>query len=78
MFWKRRPRFAEPISRFPYGSTKQSQTVELIHDAFQGVDYWKGKFNTPGHHGVAIDTHIYQVFSDEVRMTPVGSHYSNQ
>ncbi|KAJ3564548.1 hypothetical protein NP233_g8228 [Leucocoprinus birnbaumii] len=40
--------------------------VVLIHDAFQGVSYWDG-FMQPSdnYNGVALDTHIYQVFSDD-------------
>ncbi|KAH7930933.1 glycoside hydrolase family 5 protein [Leucogyrophana mollusca] len=50
--------------RYPYGTSQQSNTVELIHDAFQPLSYWSG-FETPtGWQGVAMDTHIYQVFSD--------------
>lgn len=32
--------------RYPYGPWKQSNTIELIHDAFQGLTYWNG-FMTP-------------------------------
>lgn len=28
--------------RYPYGSSKQSNTLVLIHDAFQTLSYWKG------------------------------------
>jgi len=39
----------------------------LIHDAFQGLPYWKG-FMTPsqGYQGVAMDIHHYQIFSNDV------------
>jgi aryl-phospho-beta-D-glucosidase BglC (GH1 family) len=49
--------------RYPYGTSKQSNTVELIHDAFQGLPFWKG-FMTPsqGYQGVAMDIHHYQIF----------------
>ncbi|KAH7910928.1 glycoside hydrolase family 5 protein [Hygrophoropsis aurantiaca] len=50
--------------RYPYDTSQQSNTVELIHDAFQPLSYWSG-FETPSTwQGVAMDTHIYQVFSD--------------
>lgn len=52
--------------RYPYGSSTQSNTVVLIHDAFQDLSYWNG-FMTSGFDGVAMDTHIYQMFSDAVR-----------
>jgi hypothetical protein len=49
-----------------YPNGQQSNVVTLIHDAFQPLSYWtnfmpRGKFV-----GVAIDTHIYQMFTDEV------------
>lgn len=49
--------------RYPYGSSTESNTVVLIHDAFQDLSYWNG-FMTSGFDGVAMDTHIYQMFSD--------------
>ncbi|KAI0077473.1 exo-beta-1,3-glucanase [Panus rudis PR-1116 ss-1] len=53
--------------RFPYGSSRQSNTVVLLHDAFQGLSYWNGFQTAPDFQGVAMDTHIYQMFSqDEV------------
>ncbi|KIJ66234.1 glycoside hydrolase family 5 protein [Hydnomerulius pinastri MD-312] len=50
--------------RYPYGTSQQSNTVELIHDAFQPLSYWSGFETPPSFNGVAMDTHIYQVFSD--------------
>lgn len=52
------------VHRYPYGTSQQSDTVELIHDAFQGLPYWTDFMRPPAFQGVAIDTHIYQVFSD--------------
>ncbi|KAF8481709.1 exo-beta-1,3-glucanase [Russula ochroleuca] len=48
-----------------YANGRQSNVVTLIHDAFQPLSYWnnfmpRGKFV-----GVAIDTHIYQMFTDQ-------------
>ncbi|KAJ7100268.1 glycoside hydrolase family 5 protein [Mycena belliarum] len=40
--------------RFPYGTSQQGNTVELIHDAFQ-----VRMFSYPSYNGVAMDTHIY-------------------
>lgn len=37
----------------------------MIHDAFQPVSSWKGFMQPPQYDGVILDTHIYQVFSDE-------------
>ncbi|KAJ7170174.1 glycoside hydrolase family 5 protein [Mycena filopes] len=56
--------------RFPFGSSQQSNTVELIHDAFQPLSFWNGVLTPPDHQGVAMDTHIYTIFSvPEVQMT---------
>ncbi|KAG1765106.1 glycoside hydrolase family 5 protein [Suillus occidentalis] len=49
---------------YPYDSSTESNTVELIHDAFQSLSYWDG-FMVDGYDGVAMDTHIYQMFSDK-------------
>ncbi|KAI0726897.1 glycoside hydrolase family 5 protein [Fomitopsis betulina] len=51
--------------RYPWGNNEESNTVLLFHDAFQTLSYWHG-FEAPSKwQGVAMDTHIYQVFSDE-------------
>ena len=45
----------------------QSNTVVIIHDAFKGLDYWND-FMTGGEptwSGVAMDIHIYQIFSND-------------
>ena len=39
----------------------------LISDAFQDLTYWNGYMQPHAFEGVALDTHIYQVFSNEVR-----------
>ncbi|TFK77419.1 glycoside hydrolase family 5 protein [Pluteus cervinus] len=49
--------------RYPYGSDRESNTVELIHDAFQPFSYWSGFMPSPSFQGVMMDTHQYQVFS---------------
>lgn len=38
----------------------------MIHDAFQPLSYWQNFMPAPQYEGVILDTHIYQVFSDEV------------
>ncbi|KAI0783083.1 exo-beta-1,3-glucanase [Abortiporus biennis] len=56
--------------RFPFGTSQESNTVVLLHDAFQPLSYWSGFQTAPGWQGVAMDTHIYQMFSqDEVSRT---------
>ncbi|TFK41849.1 glycoside hydrolase family 5 protein [Crucibulum laeve] len=49
--------------RYPYGSSQQSNTIVMIHDAFQPLSYWNGFMSAPGWEGVFIDTHQYQIFS---------------
>ncbi|KAH7925913.1 glycoside hydrolase family 5 protein [Leucogyrophana mollusca] len=57
--------------RNPGGTSEPSNTVQLIHDAFQPLSYWTGFETGPNFYGVAMDTHIYQVFSNaEVAMSP--------
>lgn len=55
--------------RYPDGSSTESNTVELIHDAFQDLSYWDG-FMVDGYDGVAMDTHIYQMFTYQVCTLP--------
>ncbi|KAG2368843.1 glycoside hydrolase family 5 protein [Suillus spraguei] len=56
-----------PLNEYPEaGSSTQSNTVELIHDAFQDLSYWNGFMTyANGYEGVAMDTHIYQMFTDQ-------------
>ena len=53
-------------SRYPFGTGQQSNTLVLIHDAFQPLTYWDNFMPSPKWEGVGMDTHIYQMFSDEV------------
>ncbi|KAF5368395.1 hypothetical protein D9758_002194 [Tetrapyrgos nigripes] len=50
-----------------YGIVRASSHPEarvLIHDAFQELDSWKGFMTPPEFQNVAMDKHIYQIFSD--------------
>ena len=49
-----------------------AHTVLAIHDGFQGVPFWNGFMGAgSGIDNVLLDTHIYQIFSDQqVSMTP--------
>lgn len=49
--------------RYPYGTSQQGNTLVLIHDAFQPLSYWNGFMTGSNWQGVAMDTHIYQMFS---------------
>ncbi|KAH8110599.1 exo-beta-1,3-glucanase [Phellopilus nigrolimitatus] len=50
--------------RHPSNSSGQSNSVVLIHDAFTNSSYWSGFMTAPDYQGVAMDTHIYQVFKN--------------
>jgi len=52
--------------RHPWGSQRESNIVVMIHDAFQPLSYWNGFMQPPRYNGVILDTHVYQVFSDEM------------
>ncbi|KAJ6609397.1 glycoside hydrolase family 5 protein [Mycena sp. CBHHK59/15] len=62
--------------RYPYGTSQQSNTVELIHDAFQPLTYWNGVLTYPNHEGVAMDTHIYTIFSVAENQMSQSQHIS--
>lgn len=49
--------------RYPYGTSQQSNTIVLLHDAFQPPSYWSGFMSPPNYQGVMMDTHVYQMFS---------------
>ncbi|KAI0275227.1 glycoside hydrolase family 5 protein [Gloeopeniophorella convolvens] len=52
--------------RFPNGQDKpESNILELIHDTFQPLSFWDGFMPKDKFQGVAMDTHIYQMFSDD-------------
>jgi len=50
--------------RRPYGNAEESNTLVLLGDAFQGAGYWQGFMTGPNYAGVAMDVHLYQVFTD--------------
>ncbi|KAI0275226.1 exo-beta-1,3-glucanase [Gloeopeniophorella convolvens] len=50
--------------RWPTG--QQSNVVVMIHDAFQPLSFWNHLMPSPQWTGVAMDTHIYQMFTDEL------------
>ncbi|TFK56626.1 glycoside hydrolase family 5 protein [Heliocybe sulcata] len=62
--------------RYPYGSGRESNTVVLLHDAFQTASYWNGFMTAPDYQGVAMDTHIYTIFSDEEEAMTWPEHIS--
>ncbi|KAH9964095.1 glycoside hydrolase family 5 protein [Russula dissimulans] len=51
--------------RYPSGASQPSNVVTLIHDAFQPLSYWDNFMPRGQYPGAAMDTHIYQMFSDE-------------
>jgi hypothetical protein len=52
--------------RWSYGTSKQSNTVMIISDAFQDTSYWRNFMPYPNWDGVIMDSHFYQVFSNQV------------
>ncbi|KAK2464927.1 hypothetical protein APHAL10511_003003 [Amanita phalloides] len=47
--------------RYPYGSSRQSDTIVFFHDAFLPPSYWKGFMPPPDHQGIVMDSHLYQI-----------------
>jgi aryl-phospho-beta-D-glucosidase BglC (GH1 family) len=64
-------------SSYPNGNGQQSDVVTLIHDAFQPLSYWNNFMPRENYVGVAIDTHIYQMFVDEVGFQYPSTHPIN-
>ncbi|TFK19970.1 exo-beta-1,3-glucanase [Coprinopsis marcescibilis] len=60
--------------RWPYGSDRQSNTIVMIHDAFQPLSYWNGFMSYPGFEGVMLDTHHYQIFNDDLNRMSEEQH----
>lgn len=49
---------------------KFANAAIMIHDAFEGLNYWQGQAQPPQYQQVLLDTHIYSVFSpDQVAMS---------
>ncbi len=46
--------------------SQASNTVVVLHDAFQTPGYWSGFMSPPNYGGVLMDTHIYQMFTEQV------------
>ncbi|KAL0581059.1 hypothetical protein V5O48_000952 [Marasmius crinis-equi] len=54
--------------RYPQGKGLlewESNTMVLIHDAFQGVKFWNGFMPSPKYENYGLDKHIYQIFSND-------------
>ncbi len=51
--------------RWPYGTSRQSNTVLMIQDAAQPISYWNNFMSYPVWEGVIMDKHIYQVFTND-------------
>ena len=53
-------------NRYPSGGSQESNTVVVLHDAFQPPSYWSGFMPPPNYKGILMDTHIYQMFTQQV------------
>ncbi|CAH7683674.1 family 5 glycoside hydrolase [Phakopsora pachyrhizi] len=51
------------IVRQPERGAQQTNVLYIVHDAFQPLDTWANSFPYPEYKGVALDTHIYSVFT---------------
>jgi hypothetical protein len=54
------------ISIISYPTSQSTNLLLLIDDAFQPLTYWNNLMPITGYQGVAMDTHIYQMFTDQV------------
>ncbi|KAH7101605.1 glycoside hydrolase family 5 protein [Auriculariales sp. MPI-PUGE-AT-0066] len=64
--------------RYPYGNSTQGNTALMIHTAFQPLTYWNGFMGKDtGKEGVLMDTHIYQMFSNNGWARNDSAHISN-
>jgi len=52
------------VLRFPFGTSQQSNVLTVIHDAFQPLSFWSNFMPSNSFDGVAMDTHIYLMFTD--------------
>ncbi|GJJ13378.1 hypothetical protein Clacol_007630 [Clathrus columnatus] len=50
--------------RYPSGDNQESNLIQVIHDAFQDLSQWNGFEAAPNFQGVVMDTHVYQMFSN--------------
>jgi len=63
--------------RYPFGTSQQSNTLTVVHDAFQSLSFWDNFMHPPQFQGVAMDTHIYQMFSDQTLGLSNAQHIQN-
>ncbi|KAF8215877.1 glycoside hydrolase family 5 protein [Mycena galopus ATCC 62051] len=61
--------------RFPYGTSQQSNTVVLLHDAFQPLSYWSGLYTYPNYQGVAVSAQLLLVIQQTQRFGKDGHSY---
>jgi len=51
--------------RYPFGTSQQSNVLTVISDAFQPLSYWNNFMPSSMFDGVAMDTHIYLMFTPQ-------------
>ena len=54
------------ISIISYPTSQSTNLLLLIDDTFQPLNYWNNLMPITQYQGVAMDTHIYQMFTDQV------------
>ncbi|KAG7527661.1 hypothetical protein FFLO_06708 [Filobasidium floriforme] len=67
-------------ARYPWasqGNNAKSGLLIIYSDAFQPSNYWNGVFNYPDATDVALDNHVYQVFSPAENQRSWGEHLTS-
>jgi hypothetical protein len=61
-----------------YSTLRKStaNTLQIIHDAFQPTSFWNGWEPRGKYEGVALETHIYDMFSVAVSQIPFGHRFT--
>lgn len=52
--------------RSPSGGNTPSDYAVMIHDGFQQLSFWNGRYPAPQYEQILLDTHIYSVFDQNL------------
>lgn len=70
-------RFSYSTLRHPFDNPNtQGNLLLILSDAFEGLNYWNGFMTGPAYQGVAMDQHIYDIFSTSGLKQTGGQHIS--